>query len=351
MSLISFAEFMHFALYDVKKGYYTQKNTPFGKQGDFVTAPLLSHLFGHTLALQMIDVFKHLSEPEIFEFGAGTGKLCIDVLTKLEAEEKLPRAYHILEVSGHLQTLQQEAIHEAIPHLAHLVIWHQTLPEKPIEGVVIANEVLDAMPVHRFVSTDEGLYEGMVEQQEGNYQETLKPCDNQALATYVSTYVEHSKRPYSSEANLMVEPWLKSCHDILAKGIVLLIDYGFPAHEYYHPDRNMGTLMCHHQHKAHPNPFIHVGEQDITAHVNFTHVADSALKAGFQVSGYTSQAAFLLALGLLNLVDKSSLEDKQAAKVLLQPHEMGELFKVIALGKAFDEPLLGFMLQDKRAHL
>lgn len=353
MQPISFAAFMQKALYDPKTGYYTQKDTPIGAHGDFITAPELTPLFGYTLARQAAEVFKQLATPILFEFGAGTGRLCIDMLTALEKEDILPQAYYILEVSAALKATQAQNIQQEIPHLAHLVTWHTTLPDEPFEGVIVANEVLDAMPVNRFLKTDQGLFESMISQKEtGQYIETFEPVCNEALSKYVETYITHDKTPYTSEANLFIEPWLKSCFELLTKGVILLIDYGFPAHEYYHSDRHMGTLMCHYQHKAHTNPLAHPGQEDITAHVNFTHVADSALSTGFHVAGYTSQAAFLLALGLLNFLEETGqLKDKQAVKRLLQPHEMGELFKVMGLSKGFEHPMSGFLLHDKRTSL
>ncbi len=358
---IPFVDFMQQALYSPKWGYYNRSKSPLGTQGDFITAPELTPLFGYTLANQCENIFKHLTHPEIFEFGAGTGRLCIDVLTRLEALDALPEKYHILDISGSLKARQQANIQTHLPHLAHLICWHVTLPTKPFEGVILANEVLDAMPVHRFLKAPDKLFESMISLDKNQQLvEAFEPCSNKTLIQHVHHIFKKNAtitEPYASEANLLVKGWINACFNLLSRGTVLLIDYGFPQHEYYHPDRHQGTLMCHYQHQAHPNPLAHPGEEDITAHVDFTHVADSALAAGFNVTGYTNQGAFLLANGLLSLLEasthsaKAQIQAQQAVKKLVQPDEMGELFKVMGLTKALDIPLIGFQFHDKRASL
>lgn len=355
--LLSFAEFMHLALYSPNVGYYTSALQKFGKAGDFITAPELTPLFGKTLATQCQQVLQTLQHPIVFEFGAGSGQLCVDILKALDEQQALPQAYYILEVSGHLQQRQQETINAQIPHLSNLVQWCSTWPTVPFEGVVIANEVLDAMPVHRFLQTKDGIFESFVTLDEREQiKEVYQPCKNQRLINHVAQVLPKDVFPYQSEVNLFVDDWILQCHTMLTKGLVLICDYGFPAHEYYLPDRNTGTLMCHYQHTAHADPFIHIGEQDITAHVDFTHVAQAAVNAGFHVAGYTNQASFLLSNGLLSLVqaiqeEAAALRAKAAVKQLLHPNEMGELFKVIALTKDLSVPLIGFQLLDKRASL
>lgn len=355
---IPFVDFMQQALYAPNWGYYTRARSPLGATGDFITAPELTPLFGYTLAQQCEQILQQLNKPILFEFGAGSGQLCIDILTRLEQLDALPEAYHILEVSASLQARQQDHIKTKLPHLADRVHWLSAWPEQAFEGVVIANEVLDAMPVHRFLKTEEGLFESMIGlDEQGALTENFVPCTNIRLDTHVKRVLKHDTMPYASEANLLIDGWIEACHAMLIRGAVLLLDYGFPEHEYYHPSRTQGTLMCHYQHTAHPNPLLHPGEEDITAHVDFTHVADAALNAGFEVSGYTNQASFLLANGLLSLLEgkignePSQIKQQQAVKQLLQPHEMGELFKVIALTKQLDFGLTGFHLHDKRASL
>lgn len=352
---ISFAEFMQMALYDPHSGYYTTKFNKIGEDGDFITAPEISALFGYALANQAQQVLAEIDNPVILEFGAGTGKLCVDILTQLEKINMLPDTYYILEVSGELQIRQKQFITENIPHLAAKVTWLQELPIKPLQGVVVANEVLDAMPVNRFFIQDKELYEGYVTITDNQLTEKIVPNTNPELAKYVDEFLIEDYKAYQSEANLFAEHWIKSLATTLSIGAVFILDYGFPAHEYYHLDRSTGTLMCHYQQKSHANPFINVGEQDITAHVNFTHIAESAYKSGFNISGYTNQATFLLNNAILDFVqgadDKHVIQHNQALKTLLQPSEMGELFKVIALTKNIDIDLNGFKFNDKRVSL
>ncbi len=354
---VPFVDFMHRALYAPNLGYYSAGSQQFGVGGDFITAPELTPLFGQALANQCQQVLSLLDAPILFEFGAGSGKLCVDILTHLEQLHCLPREYHILDVSGHLQRQQQAFIDAQIPHLASRVKWLTQWPTNAFNGVVLANEVLDAMPVHRFLQTRDGVLESYITLNEkGALQEEFKPCTNPRLTAHVHTVLENTIYPYQSEANLFIDDWFCQCYAMLNQGAFFILDYGFPRHEYYHPERHHGTLMCHYRHRAHPDPLVHLGEQDITAHVDFTHVAEAAHAAGFHVAGYTNQASFLLANGLLSLLanvenEPARLNSQQAVKQLLQPSEMGELFKVIALTKQVDLPLSGFQLQDKRASL
>ncbi|KTD00601.1 class I SAM-dependent methyltransferase [Fluoribacter gormanii] len=354
---IPFVEFMQLALYAPGKGYYSSGLQKLGKHGDFITAPELTPLFGKTLANQCQQVLMALESPMLFEFGAGSGALCVAILEHLAEHNALPKAYCILEVSADLQHRQRELIAQKIPHLAHLVTWLEHWPEVPFNGVVLANEVLDAMPVHRFMKTEQGIMESYValnEQQQ--LTELFKPCHNQRLLDYIDNRLSLQNIPYLSEVNLFIDDWILNNYQMLKQGVVFLIDYGFPRHEYYHPDRNQGTLMCHYQHQSHPDPLLHPGEQDITAHVDFTHVAEAGQQAGFHIAGFTNQASFLLANGLLSLIntldnDLEQVRAKQAIKQLTLPSEMGELFKVIALSKNVEISLNGFLLNDKRVSL
>lgn len=354
---ISFTEFMQLALYDPKEGYYSSGQQKLGPQGDFITAPELTPLFGQTLAQQCQQIMAHLNTPALFEFGAGSGALCVAVLTHLEYLNCLPETYYILEVSADLRHRQQQLIKDKIPQLANRVHWLNQWPKEPFSGVVIANEVLDAMPVHRFLYQENELLESWISlNEQGHLTERFKPCQDPRLLNYINNKLLPLPSPYLTEVNLFIDDWVTNIYHMLNQGTVLLIDYGFPRHEYYHPDRNQGTLMCHYQHHAHPNPLLHPGEQDITAHVDFTHVAEAGQQAGFHVAGYTNQASFLLANGLLSLTNTLDNEQelfraKQAIKQLTQPSEMGELFKVIALTKNMEIDLTGFMLHDKRVSL
>ncbi|KTD76367.1 class I SAM-dependent methyltransferase [Legionella waltersii] len=354
---IPFVEFMQMALYAPNEGYYSSALQKLGKHGDFITAPELSPLFGKTIANQFQQILSTLQSPCVLEFGAGSGALCVDVLKQLEQLNCLPISYFIIEVSSNLRHRQQERIQEQIPHLAMRVHWLEHWPENPFQGIIFANEVLDAMPVHRFLQSDEGILESYITLNESNeLKEIFNPSNNQRLLSYISNNLCGVPPPYLSEVNLFLDDWIANCSQILDKGAMFIIDYGFPRHEYYHPDRNQGTLMCHYQHQAHTNPLLHPGEEDITAHVDFTHVAEAAHDAGFHVAGYTNQASFLLANGLLSFINqiedqKELLQANHAIKQLTQPSEMGELFKVIALSKHLDMDLQGFLLNDKRVNL
>lgn len=349
---VPFSDFMQEALYAPNIGYYSSGTQVFGKTGDFVTAPELTPLFGQTLAQQCQQVMIDLDNPILFEFGAGSGRLCVDILQALQACGCLPDEYLILEVSGPLKARQRALIAQHIPECLSRVKWLSQWPDTPFNGVMIANEVLDAMPVHRFLKTEEGLMESYVGVNAANQlEESFKPCTNERLTRHIATRLPSLPSPYLSEVNLYLDDWFQHCFDSLNRGAMLIIDYGFPRHEYYHPDRNQGTLMCHYQHQAHTNYMAHPGEQDITAHVDFTHVAEAAHQAGFHVAGYTHQAAFLLGNGLLELLKNNHIDDMNRVKQLIQPNEMGELFKVIALTKHFEKPLNGFQLNDKRVSL
>lgn len=354
---IPFEQFMHLALYHPHFGYYSSQTTKLGWQGDFVTAPELSPLFGFTLANQCQQILQTIPDGVILEFGAGSGRLCCDILIHLEHLGNVPQHYFILEVSGDLIQRQKNLIQQEIPHLASRVQWLKTWPTTPIQGLIIANEVLDAMPVHRFLKTEEGLFESYITLKNADeLAEIYKPCVNPRLIKHMTPILASHSGPYQSEANLFIDDWIKQCAACLQKGVMLLIDYGFPRHEYYHPERQQGTLMCHYQHQTEPNPLLHLGKQDITAHVDFTHLAEAGVAANLEIAGFTNQAAFLLNNGLLSLLEtitesSAALKASQAVKQLLQPQEMGELFKVMAFSQQMDMSLNGFQRYDKRASL
>ncbi len=354
---ITFAEFMHHALYSPEFGYYTTSFPQIGPSGDFITAPMLTPLFAQTVASECKTVLSQFANADILEFGAGTGQWCVDILTQLEQLHCLPRHYYILEVSGHLRDCQQALVQAALPHLYERVVWLTAWPTKPFSGVILANEVLDAMPVHRFLREKQGVFESTITlNQQDELIEVFNPCSNEALCDYVQQAIPAEYSPYQSEVNLLVDGWLAQCSAVLSAGAVFIFDYGFPRAEYYHPDRNQGTIMCHYQHTAHANPLVHVGQQDITAHVDFTQVAEAAEKAGFHVASYTNQASFLMAAGILGLLDAmeegpARVNAVQAVKKLLQPHEMGELFKTITLTKQCEWSLPFGNMYDKRRSL
>ncbi len=347
---------MQHALYHPQYGYYTGVSTKFGAAGDFVTAPELTPLFAYTVAHQCQPILQALPNATILEFGAGTGALCANLLKRLHQLGDLPDRYFILEVSAQLKQRQQQTIAALIPELADRIHWLSRWPEAPFSGIILANEVLDAMPVHRFLYNENTLQELFIGLDTSGALCEYVSKTSTRLQEYLSPFLPDLPQPYISEANLFLEGWFQQCSAILDKGVMLVLDYGFPRHEYYHPDRNQGTLICHYRHQAHSNFFQHLGEQDISAHVDFTHVAEAGDDAGFSIAGFTNQASFLLANGLLELIDDSAsptvqMKAQQAIKQLTLPHEMGELFKVMALTKGFDTPLKGFQLYDKRASL
>ena len=347
---IPFSRFMELALYAPGLGYYSAGASKFGTAGDFTTAPELSALFGRTLARQLVEVM-NLSTPHILELGAGSGKLALDILHELERLEQLPATYSILEVSADLRQRQQHLLQQHLPHLIERVQWLEALPEQ-ISGAVIGNEVLDALPVHLLHWNDAQIFERGVASQNNNFVWQDQQVETPALlelARQISV-PDH----YLSEISLTARGLVSSLCERLSSGALLFIDYGFGAREYYHPQRNNGTLMCHYRHQAHDDPFYLPGLQDITAHVDFTAVAESAIDHGAHLLGYTSQAHFLINGGITELISDVSPDNLReylplSAQIqkLTSPAEMGELFKVIALGKGIDAPLRNFWVGDK----
>ncbi len=350
-----FSRFMELALFAPGLGYYSAGKTKFGEAGDFVTAPEMGDVFAFCLARQCCQILKSLHGGDILEAGPGSGSLAARLLIELEQLGQLPQHYYLLELSADLRQRQRENIEQWAPHLIDRVRWIDTLPTEKFRGVILANELLDAMPVTLFRTTQEGTVEhGVTFDSDEFTWRDIPPSPE--LARRVETL--QLENGYISEINFQAEAWIRTVSSQMEAGVVLLIDYGFPAHEYYHPQRHMGTLMCHYHHRAHTNPLILVGLQDITAHIDFTAMATAAVDSGFDVLGYTAQAAFLMANGLEELMAKSNPTDAQAhleltnqIKKLTLPSEMGELFKVMALGKNVDLALEGFRLQDRRSRL
>ncbi len=351
---ISFARFMDLALYAPGLGYYAAGKQKFGAHGDFITAPEMGPLFARCLARPCQSLLKELGGGDILEAGAGSGALAADLLLELESLSRLPDRYFILELSADLRARQAETLRRKAAHLLERVHWLDILPIN-FSGIVLANELLDAMPVTRFKVTKSGINELYVGWDNERFVWREKPADASLRAR-----IEPLGLPvdYTSEINLHAEAWVRSVADILKQGVLVLIDYGFPRAEFYHPQRTQGTLMCHYRHRAHDNPLILVGLQDITAHVDFTTIAEAGTEAGLSLLGYTSQAAFLLGCGLEQIMAASDPNDvyahlalTQQIKKLTLPHEMGELYKVIALGRGVHEPLPGFTLQDRRGRL
>ena len=347
---IPFSRFMELALYAPGLGYYSAGASKFGAAGDFITAPELSPLFGRTLARQLADIMA-LSKPHILELGAGSGKLALDVLSELERLEQLPVSYSILEVSADLRQRQQALLQKHLPHLVARVQWLDVLPAQ-ISGAVIGNEVLDALPVHLLHWSDSRVFERGVASKGRNFFWEERLPENPALLELAQQIVVPDD--YLSEVSLTARGLVGSLCQRLETGAMLFIDYGFGAREYYHPQRNAGTLMCHYRHHAHDDPFFLVGLQDITAHVDFTAIAESAIDHGANLLGYTTQAHFLFNGGITDLISDISPDNLPeyiplAAQIqkLTSPAEMGELFKVIAVGKGIAAPLRNFLSGDK----
>lgn len=354
-----FSAFMADALYAPGLGYYSAGATKLGAAGDFVTAPEISPLFARCLARQCAEVLQELAGGELLEFGAGRGVMARDILLELAALNTLPSRYLIVEVSADLRQRQQQTLADLPAELAARVVWLDALPSQ-FNGVVLANEVLDAMPVTLWHRQHGELTEMAVAvNEDGDFGWTELPANDalhQWFAALPAELTADWPDDYLSEFHPLQAGWLHSLGSMLQRGVVLLIDYGFPRHEFYHPDRSRGTLMCHYRHHAHPDPLVLPGLQDLTAHVDFTAVAEQALAAGLDVLGYCHQAGFLQSLGLLEMAmqiddEHEQIMAAQALKRLLMPHEMGELFKVIALGKGIDLPLTGFALYDMRERL
>ena len=358
---IDFARYMELALYAPGLGYYSAGQQKFGEAGDFITAPEVSPLFAQTLAKPVAEVLSSMQNAHIIEFGAGSGKLAADLLIELQQRQSLPEKYLIVELSAELKHRQQQTLQQKIPQLFDRIQWLDGLPERPLNGVVLANEVLDAMPVQRFVKTEQGV------------QALGVSCINSALSFAVQAAsqnllqsIEHIEQDlqcefsvdYTSEINLNIKPWLQAVSDGLNQGAVYLIDYGYPRSEYYSIERHMGTMMCYYRHRALDDVFYLPGLLDITAFVDFTAVAEAGLDAGFEINGFTSQAHFLINCGLAQRVEQQMSDDiktqlplVQQMKTLTLPSEMGERFKVMGLNKNLDMILPGFEMRDFRNRL
>ena len=352
---ISFARYMEQALFAPGLGYYSAGSQKFGASGDFVTAPEISSLFSRCLARQTAEVLENLGGGAVLEVGAGSGIMAADLLAELAALGALPDHYFLLELSADLRQRQRETLARMVPQLLDRVRWLDSLPEGGFCGVVLANELLDALPVHLFRVEAGGLTERCVGWQDGRFQWCSAEISDAALAQRLATLSKGLPEGYESEFNLAAGGWIGSIAGMLQAGVVLLIDYGFPRHEYYHPQRDRGTLMCHYRHRAHDDPFVYPGLQDITAHVDFTAVAEGAVDTGLDVLGYNTQGLFLLANGITELAqlddEREQLRLAQQVRTLTLPGDMGELFKVMALGRGYDAPLRGFALQDLRGKL
>ena len=334
---LGFDEFMNLALYAPGLGYYANAREKFGWMpqknddvgGDFVTAPEMTSLFGQTLAAQIAQALQATRTSEIWEFGAGTGALARDLLDELQSVGVPVSRYTIVDVSGSLRERQQQTL---AAHSAKLR-WVDALPDA-MQGVVIGNEVLDAMPVKLLARQNGVWFERGValafEPEPGQPPEFALADQATSLRPPVEIAGDHD---YLTEIHPQGEAFIRTLADRLNAGAVFMVDYGFPEAEYYHPQRHMGTVMCHQAHRSDTNPLADVGLKDITAHVNFTAIALAGQDAGLEVLGYATQARFLMNCGLLERLQTANLQDKVMAQKLILEHEMGELFKVIGFSK------------------
>ena len=340
---ISFARYMELVLYEPGLGYYASGARKLGAGGDFVTAPELSPLFARTLARQVGE----LLEPgeAVLEFGAGSGALAVSILNEISVP------YLVLETSSELKQRQRQILGDSVQ-------WLDRLPQD-FRGVMLANEVVDAMPVHALAWTRSGVLERGVCANEGQLAWCDRAADGPVLSESRKIQVElPSSGRYESELALFARAWMRSLGRLLERGALLVIDYGFPAHEYFHPQRSMGTLACHYRHHVHGDPFYLPGLQDVTAHVDFSALARAAADAGLEILGFANQARFLVNCGITGLLAEEDPADPKrylpaasAAQKLLSPSEMGELFKVLAVGRGVKDSLMGFSRGDRSGAL
>jgi SAM-dependent MidA family methyltransferase len=357
---ISFERYMNMALYEPGLGYYSAGATKLGASGDFVTAPEISPLFSRCLASQSIQALELMGGGAVLELGAGSGVMATEVLSQLAAEQRLPDRYLILEVSADLRERQRALILQRVPELAERVAWLDQWPER-FQGVVLANEVLDAMPVQRFRIRGEQVNTIGVTWQLGrlDWSETRADAALERAVREIETALgEPLPDGYASEINMHLAPWIGGLAAAMSGGVALFIDYGLPRRQYYRPDRREGTLLCHYRHRFHDDPLIYAGVQDVGAWVDFTAVAEAASAAGMGVAGFTTQAHFLIGAGIERFLAQIGEQEITArvqlarqAMLLTLPGEMGERFKVIGLTKNFAHPLAGFSVRDLAASL
>ena len=355
---LPFDRFMELALYAPGLGYYAGGSRKFGPEGDFVTAPEISPLFSRCMAAQVAEVLQ-LTGGDVLEFGAGSGVMAADMLAELERLGCLPDRYLILELSAELRDRQAHLLRERVPALAGRVHWLDDLPGPGFKGVVVANEVLDAFAVHRFRIAPDGVEilavaceaDGLTPKWVAAPADVRDAVERLAQAFSLDA-------GYESEVCPRIAPWLQLIGERLDRGAVFLVDYGYPRSEYYQPDRRRGTLATYYRHRTGDDVLARPGLQDITAHVDFTSVAEAAVDAGLIVAGYTTQARFLLGCGIEGLLAELGGPDNarwmsavDQVRQLTLPTHMGERFQVMALTRGLDLPLRGFAGGDLRHRL
>jgi SAM-dependent MidA family methyltransferase len=350
---ISFARYMELALYAPGLGYYSAGARKLGKAGDFVTAPEISPLYGQTLARQ-VNQLMQAGFDAVLEVGAGSGALAATLLEELERAGKPPRSYLILELSADLRERSRDTLAARVPHLLERVAWLNRLPPA-FSGVVLGNEVLDAMPVRVVRAKGGKVEEGGVGARSDRLDWSWRVAAGELLEAARALDLPEGFR---TEIALAARGFMRTLAGVLERGVALFVDYGFPRKEYYHAQRREGTLMCHYRHHAHADPFFLPGLQDITSHVDFSAVAAAAREGGLELAGYTSQAQFLVNCGITEVMSRTPADDEakflplaNQANRLMSPAEMGELFKAIAFARGVAAPLEGFREGDRRQAL
>lgn len=344
---IPFSRFMEMALYTPQYGYYTGGAHKIGKSGDFITAPTLTPLFGQTLARQINELLPQTAG-NVYEFGAGTGELAASMLPELSGVNH----YYIVELSSELAERQRQTILNKCPNLSEKVTHLNMLPET-FDGILIGNEVLDAMPIELIERSENTWWHiGVSFDEKLGFRQHKIPLASDSLLTSAQNYFPPVE-PYTSELHPTQYAFIRTLSERLIRGAMIWIDYGFEAAQYYHPQRNQGTLIGHYRHHTIHDPFFHIGLTDLTAHVNFTNIAQAGVDSGLDLIGYLPQSYFLLNLGITEILEHigtsqhhAYLNAGAAVQQLVGQHEMGELFKVIALGKNVDPDWLGFKLGD-----
>jgi SAM-dependent MidA family methyltransferase len=354
---VSFERYMDLALYAPGLGYYSAGARKLGRDGDFTTAPEISPLFGACIAKQCDEVLREIAGGSILEVGAGTGRLAVDTLARLETLGRLPAQYTILEVSADLRDRQYQLALRCVPHLLERISWLDAPPQDPFDGVILANEVLDALPVARFRWHENGCDELGVASSDGGFGWSARPSNSAMAETcrLLAMAAGGWEGGYVSEYCPRLGAWARNVVQSLRRGAVLWFDYGLPRSQYYLPERQDGTLICHFRQRAHENPFIHPGLQDISAWVDFTALAEACGPADCELAGFTTQAYFLAGLGIdREMRDIAGEDDNQFARLanqarrLMLPGEMGERFKAMAWTRGVQRELSGFVLQDLR---
>ncbi len=355
---IAFSDFLKFALYDPQYGYYTASASVIGAKGDFVTAPELGDAFGKCLARKIAQISQEFPHGiEICEFGAGNGTLAAQILNELRKSDIAVKEYSIIEVSPRLQDRQRSTLAHQAPWADHLVRWQTSTATLRISGAIIANELVDAIPFELFRCKNGICEQGFVTVSDGHLKLAYSTRAADDFARQISSItLPDTASAYRSELHCQAPAWLRSALDVLHRGSLIIIDYGFPEHEYYHPERRAGTMTCHRRHHVHQDPLSFIGCQDISAHVDFSALARVAAEQGAIVNGFSTLAGFLLDTGIAQLCEsetgtRQAIERNREIMTLTSPSEMGELFKVMELAKAIDGTPDGFRIIDHRHRL